>query len=120
MDTADEIDDIGAPEWCRRWAQAPSLPIFADYPPGRFTPDVGDDVASAALRGVARSDLPAPAALATIDAPTLILAWADDPQHPVGTARQLARLIPRASLRIANTVDEVKDWTGITKEFLAP
>lgn len=119
LDTADEIDDIGASAWRQRWAQAPPLPIFADYPPGRFSPDVGDEVAAAALRGVAGSDLPAPAALATINQPALILAWVDDPQHPLATARELARLIPRATVRVAHTLDEVKTWTGVAKAFLA-
>lgn len=44
----------------------------------------------------------------------------DDPQHPLATARELARLMPRATLRVAHTVDEVKTWTDVAKAFLAP
>lgn len=43
---------------------------------------------AAVFRGAATADLPAPDQLATIDAPTLILAWSGDPGHPVSTDRK--------------------------------
>lgn len=117
LDTADLIDTIGATAWRRQWAEAAPLPIFADYPQGKFTPDVDDTVVSAVLRGVGQSDLPEPAKLASVSQPTLILAWETDPLHPVSTAERLADLIPDSTLHVARTVDDVKTWTRRTAEF---
>ena len=119
LDTANLIDSIGATAWRRQWAQAAPLPIFADYPQGKFTPDVDDAVVSAVLRGVGQSDLPEPAKLASVSQPTLILAWETDPLHPVSTAERLADLIPNSTLHVASTVEDVKTWTRRTAEFFA-
>ncbi|BBZ15992.1 alpha/beta fold hydrolase [Mycolicibacterium gadium] len=119
FDTADLIDDIGAAAWRRQWADAPSLPIFAEYPQGKFTPDVDDVVVSSALRGAGLSDLPEPAKLASLPHPTLILAWDTDALHPVSTAQRLAQLIPNSTLHIARTVDDVKTWTQRTADFFS-
>jgi len=48
------------------------LPNFADYPQGKFTPAIHDDIASGALRGVDASDLPDSGLLRSISQPTLI------------------------------------------------
>ncbi len=117
FDTADTIDDVGPAAWHEQWASAPPLPIFADYPQGKFTPDVHDELLSAVLRGVALSDLPAPAELTTLSQPTLILAWDTDPLHPIATAERLHALLPNSTLHIARTVDEVQTWTQRTAEF---
>lgn len=119
FDTADTIDNIGTTAWRDQWASAPPLPIFADYPQGKFTPDVDDTLISAVLRGVGLSDLPDAAELTTLSQPTLILAWDTDPLHPVSTAQRLAELIPDSTLHIARTVDEVKTWTQRTADFFS-
>lgn len=120
FDTADTIDSIGATAWRRQWADAPPLPIFADYPPAKFDPDVDDALASAILRGVGLSDLPDPTQLAALTHPTLILAWDTDPLHPVSTAERLAEIIPDSTLHVARTVDDVRTWTQRTIDFFAP
>ncbi|CAJ1505520.1 alpha/beta fold hydrolase [[Mycobacterium] burgundiense] len=117
FETADLIDDIGPTAWRQRWAEAPPLPIFADYPQGQFTPGVSDAVASSALRGVGSSDLPDPHRLTSIRQPTLVLAWDTDPLHPTATAERIADLIPDCTLHVARTVDEVQSWTRLTATF---
>lgn len=117
-DTADAIEELGAPAWRRRWSEADPLPIFAEYPRFDLTPDVPDELLPSVLRGVGRSDLPAPEAVATIHHPTLVLAWDTDPLHPVATAERLHELIPGSALHVARSARDVRTWTDRTAEFL--
>ena len=70
-----------------------------------------------AMRGAADSDLPDRAALRELRMPALILAWRGDPVHPVSTATQLAELLPRADLRVAAMLDEVRAWPALIATF---
>ena len=70
-----------------------------------------------AMRGAADSDLPDRAALRELRIPALILAWRGDSVHPVSTATQLAELLPRADLRVAATLDEVRAWPALIATF---
>jgi non-heme chloroperoxidase len=117
FDTADSIETLGPAAWRGEWASAPPLPIFADYPQARFSPDVADDLLVSALRGVGQSDLPDPTALARLPHSTLILAWDTDPLHPISTAERLAELIPNSTVHIARNVDDVRTWTQRTADF---
>ena len=74
---------------------------------------------SAALRGAAASDLPAPEDLRRLAAPALILAWRGDSTHPVSTAQRLAELLPDAELHVARSGEEIRDWPGRVRHFLA-
>ncbi|OLZ51578.1 alpha/beta fold hydrolase [Amycolatopsis keratiniphila] len=118
FDSADKIDEVGAAQWRRQWAQAEPPPIFADYPNYRFSPDVSDELLPSVLRGVGRSDLPAPEAIATLTHPTLILAWDTDPLHPVSTAERLHELIPGSQLHVSTSVADIKTWTDRITEFV--
>ena len=71
------------------------------------------------LRAAARSDLPRPEEVRSVIVPTLILAWEDDPLHPVATARALADSMLQADLRIATDVTDTKAWPATVEEFLA-
>ena len=71
------------------------------------------------LRGAAASDLPPESALAAIDVPTLVLALAGDPTHPVATAERLTAALPRAELHVAADVDQVSAWPERVGAFLA-
>jgi len=73
----------------------------------------------AALRGAADSDLPPVEALAEIDAPVLILAWRGDPAHPMATADALADALPRADLRVATSLEEVRAWSLTIRDFVS-
>ena len=73
---------------------------------------------AACFRGAAYADLPSLDDLATITAPTLVLAWSGDPGHPVSTADQLAETLPNVTVSIASTRPEFDDWTSQLHHFL--
>jgi len=71
------------------------------------------------LRAAARSDLPRQEEVRSIIVPTLILAWEDDPDHPLVTAQTLADTMLQADLRIARDESDVKGWPATVDDFLA-
>ena len=86
--------------------QAASLQKFA-----------GNDLI-AILQGTIKSDFPDMDVLTSLDIPTLILAWTDDPIHPLESARRLDDLLPESKLIIASTWTEVKAWTQHVIDFV--
>lgn len=76
-------------------------------------PDVSPDLLPSLYRGAALSDLPAPSQIAKLDVPTTILAWVDDPAHPVSTAEKLHELLAGSRLLVASTPAEVAQWPNI-------
>lgn len=71
------------------------------------------------MRGAKYADLPPRDAVAEIRLPTLILAWAGDPVHPLSTATELAELIPDAELYIAETAPQLATWTARIAAFVS-
>lgn len=71
------------------------------------------------FRGAASTDLPPEALIASLGMPTLILAWSDDPTHPLQTAETLARLMPNAQLRVARSNNEVLLWPELIRDFVS-
>lgn len=65
------------------------------------------------FRGTAASDLPGADQLRTLDLPVSILAWIDDPAHPLSTAHELAQLMPNATLKVARTRSDVLQWPWV-------
>jgi len=118
FDFAELIETTG-PSWRDALADAAPLPIFTGYDKFDMTPQVPDELLPSVLRGVARSDLPAPDRIATVGQPTLILAWETDALHPVDTARRLHDLIPDSTLHVASTVADIKTWTDRIVDFLS-
>jgi hypothetical protein len=53
--------------------------------------------------------------VARIDVPTTILAWVDDPGHPLSTAESLALLLPHATLSVARTPGDVEAWPEVLR-----
>lgn len=82
-------------------------------------PDVDERLLPALFRGAALSDLPTPDEVAAVDVPTTVLAWIDDPAHPVSTARALVDLLPVATLDVARTPADLVRWPGILCEDVA-
>lgn len=80
---------------------------------------VGARRLAASLRSAGTTDLPDPDALATITAPTLILAWTGDSGHPVSTAERLDAVLPNSSLVVSSTRAEFDTWTERCAAFLA-
>jgi len=76
-------------------------------------PDVADALLPSLFRGAALSDLPPRDAVARIEVPTTILAWVEDPAHPLSTAESLAALMPRSTLTVARTPADVETWPTI-------
>jgi 3-oxoadipate enol-lactonase len=75
-------------------------------------------VLAALLRGVGRSDLPPPEAVAAITAPTLVLAWVGDHVHPRATAERLGELIDGAQVHVAESLRELATWGDRARSFL--
>jgi pimeloyl-ACP methyl ester carboxylesterase len=73
---------------------------------------------AATLRGAAESDLPDPESLRSLRAPALILAWRNDPVHPVSTATRLKELLPEADLSVAGTLEEIRGWPERVARFV--
>ena len=51
--------------------------------------------------------------------PALILAWVDDATHPVSTAEEFKTLLPGSRLVVASSVDDVKTWPGLIRDFIS-
>ncbi|MFT4188897.1 MAG: alpha/beta hydrolase [Aeromicrobium sp.] len=89
-------------------------------PAAAGTPETRPEVAEALLpsvyRGAALTDLPQRSALAGFHVPTTVLAWTDDPGHPVSTAEALVELAADARLRVASTPEELQTWPGVLRE----
>jgi pimeloyl-ACP methyl ester carboxylesterase len=73
---------------------------------------------AATLRGAAESDLPEPEQLRSLRAPALILAWRNDPVHPVSTATRLQKLLPKADLSVAGSIEEIRRWPELVARFV--
>ena len=72
----------------------------------------------AALRGASRSDLPDPDALRALPVPTLVLAWRDDPFHPLFTAMRLVERMPDVRVQVAADLRDMQSWPQRVAEFL--
>ena len=70
------------------------------------------------LRGSQLANLPPREELEAIHAPALILAWVDDPAHPISTAEEVHRRLPNSRLLIAHSVAEVSTWTNEIRKFV--
>lgn len=71
------------------------------------------------LRGAGHADFPERERIASIDVPTLILAWTGDPGHPVSTADELQGLIADTTCHVASTSDQVATWSQVIADFVA-
>ncbi|GAA3957937.1 alpha/beta hydrolase [Gordonia caeni] len=108
---ADLIEEQGLGAFLAAGADAPQPPATVGRP--ETMPEVADDLLPSVFRGASRSDLPDPAELARVDVPVRILAWVDDPSHPMSTAEALAELLPQAALTVAHTPDDVRRWPAM-------
>ncbi len=101
-----EEHDLGA--WVRANADSPRPPATVGHP--EPWPEVAERILPAVFRGAAASDLPDPSQIAGLRMPTTVLAWIDDPAHPLSTAEALVSLLPNAELVVAYTGDDVATW----------
>jgi pimeloyl-ACP methyl ester carboxylesterase len=112
------VEQAGKAAWLVVAGEGPRPAVFADLPPFPFTADISEELLPFVLRGAAASDLPSPEDVATIAPPTLVLAWAGDPGHPVSTAERLVELLPDAELHVATRIRDVLGWPTRVAAFL--
>ncbi|GAA2011344.1 alpha/beta hydrolase [Brevibacterium samyangense] len=108
---ADLVESQGLNALLARDAEAPRPPATLGTPETR--PDVHDSLLPSVYRGAALSDLPDPARLALIDVPVTLLAWTEDPVHPLSTAEALRDILPHATLSVASSPAEVAAWPQV-------
>ncbi|MFC5501083.1 alpha/beta fold hydrolase [Lysinimonas soli] len=112
------IENRGIDAFLELAARSPNPPaVPADLV---IRPDIDETLLPVVLRGAARSDLPPADEIAGIAQPVLILAWTGDPTHPLSTAERLLALLPHARMQVAQSPAELREWTRIEEEFLAP
>ena len=107
-DSARLVETEGVDAFVAAAELADRPPAVADHP--RTPPDVAERLLPTVLRGAALSDLPAPEQIAEIGVPTLLLAWSEDPTHPLTSARRLHELIDGSVLVIARSPSQVDAW----------
>lgn len=119
LQLADLVEQQGLAAFEAMAAGAPQPAVFADVDLAGGGIGVSGEWAPTIFRGAAASDLPSPEALAGVHVPTLLLSWAGDPGHPVGSGALLAEYLPDASLRVAATPAQLAEWGGLAAGFLA-
>jgi 3-oxoadipate enol-lactonase len=96
--------------------QAPAMAAAISQSMAKADPATVADV----FYGAANSDLPPRPALAALAGiPTLIIAWADDPTHPLSTSQELHRLLPGSTLFVARNLEEVRAIPERIRAFAA-
>ncbi|MFI6291836.1 alpha/beta fold hydrolase [Nonomuraea sp. NPDC050790] len=116
-EAAEAVEARGPRGFAETMAGEEPAAIFAEGPAFPL-PDVPWKLLPSVMRGLAASDLPAPAELATLAQPALILAWETDDGHPLSTAEALADLLPAATLHVSATVADVRTWGARVAAFL--
>ena len=111
---ADLVETGGVSAFVEAGRVAPEPPATTGAP--KTQPDVADDLLPTLFRGAALTDLPTPAEIAAIRVPTTVMAWTDDPGHPLSTAEQLVELIPGCQLVTAHTREDVLTWPRLLHE----
>lgn len=82
-------------------------------------PAIAEELLPSVMRGAAGTDLPAPQQIADLPHPTLILAWTDDPGHPLSTTEELTDLLDDVTVMVAATPEQRAAWPQIAADFLA-
>ncbi|HNP56970.1 MAG TPA: alpha/beta hydrolase [Gordonia sp. (in: high G+C Gram-positive bacteria)] len=105
------IEEQGESPFLAAGRDAPQPPAAVGHP--ETLPEVAEALLPSVYRGAAGSDLPDPADLARIDIPVRILAWVDDPSHPMSTATTLADVFGQSTLTVAESPRDVRRWPGL-------
>lgn len=102
------VEDHGIDAFVEAGRLAPVPPATTGLP--ETQPDVDVSLLPPLFRGAGASDLPPVEDIAGIRVPTSILAWIDDPSHPLSTAEALLDLLPSATLEVATTRADLDTW----------
>lgn len=114
---ADTVETSTPAQLAAAFDEGPVAPVFADtagFPP----PDIAPALMPTVFRGAASTDLPPLDLIAGIAQPTLVLAWATDPGHPVSTAEALAGAITGSTLHVSETSADIRTWGARAADFL--
>lgn len=114
---ADLVEREGIEAFVELSSTIPDPPALAEAPITR--PSVAETLLPTVLKGAAASNLPPLQTLAGIDVPTLILAWADDPAHPLRTAELLHHAIKASRRIIARTPYGIMAWPALFADHVA-
>ncbi len=117
LQLADVIEQHGIERFVAETRSEPRPPATVGHPD--TVPHVAEKLLPSIYRGAALSDLPTPEQIATITVPARVLAWVGDPAHPLSTAEALVDLMPRATLQVAETPEDVSRWPGVLAEDIA-
>ncbi|MDQ4504080.1 alpha/beta hydrolase [Sinomonas sp. ASV322] len=110
------VEREGIAAFEQRGSTAPSPPALADAPETGIA--VPESLLPTVMRGAAATDLPTKKTIATIEAPTLVLAWSGDRSHPLTTANKLHARMPQSRIVVARTPYGVMAWPGLFAEFI--
>ena len=108
---AELVETDGVDAFVELGSTVPDPPALADAPQTR--PSVAGPLLPTVLRGAASSNLPALQTIAELAVPTLILAWADDPAHPLRTAELLHQAIRGSRRIVARTPYGIMAWPAL-------
>lgn len=117
-------EKAGLPSLLESWGRRPQPPVIDREMPTardiamRHLATMDEKALPAILRGMALSDLPSPEELSSLVLPALILAWDDDPCHPVATAKALADTLIMCEMHVAYDLAGVRRWPGLIRDFL--
>ena len=100
-------------------ASAPTPPLLEALGRTSPPPDVDERLFSAVLRGAAGADFPDQEAIAAIEQPVMLLPWTDDPGHPMSTSEQLHDLLPNSTLKLTQTVEDLRAIGTTVAAFLS-
>ncbi|GAB10592.1 putative hydrolase [Gordonia araii NBRC 100433] len=114
---ASTIEEHGEAAFLAEGPDFPPPPAAVGHP--ETVPEVAEELLPSVFRGAAASDLPAPSDLSRIRVPTRILAWVDDPSHPLSTAHALDELFPRSVLTVARGPSDVARWPAMLHDDVA-
>lgn len=123
-EAAGMVETRGLSAWADELRRRPQPRILAEELPAarevsiRHLLAMEEKAVPAVLRGAAASDLPAREEVRGIVVPTLILAWAGDPAHPVATAESLAELLVLSELHVAHDLAGIRAWPKLIGDFL--
>lgn len=118
------VETRGLSAWADELKHRPQPRIFAEELPAARDASIHhllameEKAVPAVLRGAAASDLPAKDEVRGIVVPTLILAWAGDPEHPVSMAESLAELLVLSELHVAHDLAGIRAWPKLISDFL--
>lgn len=114
---ADLVEREGVDAFVELGSTTPDPPALADAPQTR--PSVAEPLLPTVLRGAASSNLPALQTIAELSVPTLILAWADDPAHPLRTAELLHQAIRGSRRIVARTPYGIMAWPALFADHVS-